>query len=185
MANASVLKFPIPDARSALLLSGQGLISQNFDRAASPAGLAGTSGTIYFMAVPLLAGDVVSNISVAVAVAGAGMTLSKLGLYSTAGVLLASSADLGTAWHSQGTKTAAMAVAYTVPTSGLYYAAFLGVTGTTMPTLLRGFSNTLAVAASAIGSGLAPTGAQKGQTDLVDPATITAASGIAYWVGVS
>jgi hypothetical protein len=141
-------------------------------------------GTAYYMAVSLLAGDVVSNIHVAISTGGASLTLSKAGLYTLAGAQLAVSADQGTAWQSAGTKAAAMGTPYTVPTSGLYYAGIVSKGGT-LPTLLRGFSNTLAAAATAIGSGVAPTGAQTGQTDLVDPATITAASGIAYWVGVS
>ena len=186
MANATINRHPIPDERASLMLSGQGLISQNFERTASAAGLIMVDGTAYFMAVPLLAGDVVSSVSIAATTVGAGMTLSKVGLYALDGTRLAVSADLGAGWEgTDGTKTGALTAPYTVPTSGLYYAAIIGKTGTTMPTLLRGLSNTIIDAMTAIGSGACPAGSQTGQTDLPASATITPAVGIGFWVGVS
>lgn len=172
-----------------LLLSGQGLKAQNFDRQAGQSVSSLTDGRGYFMLLPLRKGEVVTNIHVAVGAAGISMDLAKVGLYDAAGVQLAVTDDLGTAWESVGTKTHALQSPYTVPTAGCYLIAVLGSTnGGSMPSLLKGASGaTIAVALTAIGSNSAPGYLQSSLSDLPATATLTAAasSGIQYWVGVS
>jgi polygalacturonase len=130
-------------------------------------------GTIYFMLEGFRAGDVVAGISFIVTSIGATMTLSKVGLYTTAGVRLAISADQTTAWESNGRKTVAFTAPYTVPANAALYLAIIGKGGT-LPTVLRG--GAAAAAGTAIGAGVRPIGTQTSQTDLVDPATIAGGS---------
>lgn len=169
-------------------LAAQGLISQNLDR--QSAGLTSSTmidGTVYAMLVPLRAGDVVTNISLILnGPAGADVTASKVGLYSLAGTLLASSADQGTAWQSVGTKTVALASPYTVPATGGYYAALFAKATTTLPKPFCGAGSASQINGAAIGSGAHPSGIMASQTDLPATATFTfTASLISYWVGIS
>ena len=69
-------------------------------------------GTLYLSKMPVQAGDVISNLIHHVATAGATLTSGRslAGLFSSAGVLLATSADLsgggGVDWLSTGVKVA-------------------------------------------------------------------------------
>jgi hypothetical protein len=170
--------------RAQILAAGQGLITQNFDRQTGFGGQILADGTAYFMLVPLCAGDVISNISIHVSTIGVTPTVSKVGLYSKAGILLAASAELGAAWTTAtGTKTAALITPFTVPADDVYYIAVL-CKAATLPTCTRGPATT---SFSGVGSGAVPYGVQTGQTDLPSPATIAFGSGapFALWVGIS
>lgn len=87
----------------------------------------------------LHAGDVVTNLSFRSGATAAGTPVNWwFALYSDAATpaLLAQSADqTSTAWAANTTKTLALASAYTVPKSGIYWAAIM-VKATTVPTLL-------------------------------------------------
>ena len=175
-------------SRAGIMLSGQGLISQNYDRLAAlgSGGFVAVGGTIYGVAIPLLAGDVVSNLSVMVTTAGSGVTASLLGLYDTAGTRLAVSADQGTAWQSTGLKTVAMTTPYAVPATGLYYGAIIATASTTVPAFHRAATNASIAINVAVGSGINPIVFMTGQTELVASATFSAGvGGVCYWVGVS
>jgi hypothetical protein len=171
------------DERQQILTAGQGLLTQNYERQASSANQIMIDGTVYFMLVGLRAGDVVSSISVTVAVIGVTPTVSKVGLYSKAGIQLAASAELGAVWTTAvGTKTSAVTAPYPVLTDDVYYVALICKAGT-LPTLTRGAAN---ASYSTIGSGAAPIGTQASQTDLPAPATIiTSGTPFGFWVGVS
>jgi hypothetical protein len=167
--------------RIQLCITAQGIISETFSRNANGAGSILIDGYAYFVAIGLKAGDVVTNISVVVNTVGATVTLSKVGLYSTAGTRLAVSADQGAAWESTGMKTIAMGTPYTVLTDGAYYVAVV-CKATTLPYLIRGATQTYSYLK--VGTGIYPYGIQTGQTDLPASATI-GGGGLGIWAGIS
>jgi hypothetical protein len=129
-----------PTLPNAATLGGTGAIAENVPRyLAGTATTAGTSGTVYLAAVYLYAGQLVSNITITTGgTAFTTPTNQFFGLYSgnpTAPALLATSANqTTTALPANTVKTLAMTTPYRVPTSGIYYVAFM-VTATTMGTL--------------------------------------------------
>lgn len=128
-------------------------------------------GTVYYVGVGLLAGDVITGISLSLTNAGVAMTLSKAGIYSPSGSRVALSADQGTAWESAGMKTAPLTASYTVPSNGHYYLAIVGAGGT-LPTVTRSSAQSAASGFStAIGTGIRPYAAEAGQADLPTTAT--------------
>lgn len=140
------------------------------------------------MAVGLYAEEKISNLSVAFAAAGSGITLSKVGLYSSTGVQLAVSADQGTSWQTSGIKTIPLITPYVVAATGTYYVGILVVFTTSGPTCARttgaGVFQQFALAGK-----LAAYYAQAGQTDLPNPATFNASpsvsTGTEFWCGLS
>lgn len=105
-------------------------------------------------ALYLEAGDVVTSLTFCSATTAASVPTNWwFALYSTAAtpVLLAQTADqTTTAWAANTPKTVALAAPYTVPTSGIYYAAIM-VKATTPPTLLGATLNANAAAAVVTG----------------------------------
>jgi len=163
------------------LLTAEGLLGQNYDRQLASNTSALVSGTVYFMLVPLSSSDTVTNISIAVTSAGSGVTLSKVGVFSKTGTLLASSADQGTGWQSTGIKTIPLSSPYTAAADDGVYLAIVCIATTTMPVLARASSQ--GTVNSPVGSGVRPYAAQASQTDLPASAVLSATGGIAYWVG--
>lgn len=170
--------------RPQLALTAQGLTAATWERLAENSGATIlVDGRVEFICVGLRAGDVVTNLLIAIDVAGVTMTLSKVGLYDKTGTRLAVSADQGAGWASTGLKTIAVATPYTVPIDDGYYVAIVGK-ATTLPRPASAAFDSKALLA--VGSGMAPLGIQTGQTDLPSSATITfSGTGNAYWVGVS
>jgi hypothetical protein len=113
----------------------------------------GGTGVAHATAVPLQAGDVVSNITFIVGGTAAGTpTAGFVALYSSAATpaLLGQSADLGTTARAANTAyTVPLASAVTITTPGLYYVV-ISFAATTVPTL-RGATVSNAVVAGAIG----------------------------------
>ena len=111
----------------------------------------GATGVVHSTAVPLQAGDVVTNITFITGGTAAGtQTAGFAALYSPAGVLLAQTADFGSTARAANTAyKVALTSPYTVTTAGLYYVA-ISFTATTVPTL-RGISTGNAAVAGAIG----------------------------------
>lgn len=95
-----------------------------------------TTGQIYCQAIFLIAGTVVTNITICSATTAASVpTHYCFALYNTALSLLGSTADqTSTAWAANTLKTLALTAPYTVPTTGIYYIAFMMV-ATTVPTI--------------------------------------------------
>lgn len=144
-----------------------------------------TGGLASYTAIGLYAGEKISSLTVYVALAGTGLTLSKVGLYSSSGAQLAVSADQGASWQTVGAKTIALTAPYTVKTNGVYYLAALA-TGTTIPSLIRGSGGT-SILAFALAGFLS---AYYGQTGLADlPAQATFTTGLTgahcQWFGLS
>jgi len=98
-----------------------------------------TTGQIYLQAIWLSAGTVVTNISFSSATTAASVpTHYCFALYDSSRNLCGSTADqTSTAWAANTVKTLALTAAYTVPTTGLYYLAFM-VVATTVPTVKGG-----------------------------------------------
>lgn len=176
MATTTVV---VGDGRVAYEIANPGLLAQGVLAETAPAVTQGAivDGTIYFMGLQLYAGTQVSRISIGISTAGTGTSLSKVGLYDSAGNRLALSADQGAAWDSAGLKNIAMTSPYAVPTSGWYYVAFIAKTATTMPTPVVSIA-TSSVVLGAIGPYNGGTtlrwGVMTGQTDLPSSATIVA-----------
>jgi hypothetical protein len=169
------------------LRTAQGILAETHPRL-SPVGSAVLApGTVYFMQVYLWAGQTVSACHVTVAVAGSAETFAKCGLYSTAGTLLASTADLGNGWETVGIKSNNFATPYVVPTSGIYYVAALVLAGSG-PSFIRTWTP-IAAGTASVALGLAGRplyfGVQTAQTDLPSPATIVAGAGGTLWVALS
>ncbi len=108
------------------------------------------TGTIFGNGVYLYAGEVITNILVAVATAAAGTapTHIQVALWSSAATpvcLAVSAEDASNArWNSTGWKEVPLSAPYTVLADGLYYPSFLkvGAFGTTDVQLITGAANT-------------------------------------------
>lgn len=175
-------------ARQEMLTRAQGLIAETVNRNNSFTTAVLISGSVYYVSVPLLAGDVVTNLITMVGTAGVGVTVSKMGLYNAStGARLAVSADQATAWESTGIKTVPMVTPYVVPANGVYYAAIIAVAGTVpgFPRLLTTTGTTPATFIGAINGGIQPMAIQTGQTDLPLTATFAATAGQWPWIGVT
>jgi hypothetical protein len=111
---------------------------------------AAASGTLRMDAIYLVAGQLVSNITISSATtAAATPTNYFFALYGPARNLLASSANqTTTAWPANTVKTLAMTVPYRVPTSGVYYIGYM-MTATTVATIKGGTAKTGAQLAGA------------------------------------
>lgn len=110
-----------------------------YDSASDTGQVALATGVMTSVPIYLHAGDVITNLSFRSGATAAGTpTAYWFALYSDAATpaLLAQTADQATAaWAANTTKTLALASAYTVPKSGIYWAAIM-VAATTPPTLL-------------------------------------------------
>jgi hypothetical protein len=140
------------------------------------------SGTLYLAPIALNAGDLVSNLTVMASVVGAGLTLSRLTLYTKAGQQLAASADVSAAMMASiGGKSCAMATPFVIQTSDTYYVGPLFV-GTTPPTLYRRSTPGFAVLTS---GGASISLSQTAQADAQAQATLVSGQNFGFWVGVS
>ena len=142
----------------------------------------GATGVAHATAIPLQAGDVVTNITfVTGATAAATPTAGFVALYSSVATpaLLAQSADFGSTARAANTAyTVALASAVTITSSGLYYVS-ISFTAGTVPTL-RGLSTGNAIMAGAVVTGM-PVLAQTHGSSLTGtaPATITSGTAVA------
>jgi hypothetical protein len=147
-----------------------------------------TTGQIWLQAVWLTAGTAVNNISFHSATTAASVpTHYCFGLYDTNRNMLATTADqTSTAWGANTIKTLATTATYTVPTTGLYYLAFM-VVATTVPTLKGGTARTggqLATTTPQIG-GISSTTYTTGTAPAGPLGSLTANPTISVWGCVS
>jgi hypothetical protein len=171
--------------RDQIVRNGRAIIVETVDARKLSTFFGMIAGTVYYVGVPLIAGDLIANITVFVSVAAVGITLSKVGLYSATGTLLASSVDQGTNWQTTGQKTVALQAAYTAQSTGLYYAAAVESAVTTQASIGSGTATTR-MASATIGSGSLQMAAQTGQVDLPAPGTIAAGNLAAgLWMALS
>lgn len=123
------------------------------------------SGTLFLQAIYLVAGQLVSNITLASATTAAATPTNYFAaLYDANRNLRALSANQTTAaWPANTVKSFAMVAPYRVPTSGLYYIGYM-MTATTVATLKGGAAKTggqLSSAAPAL-HGISTTGLTTG-----------------------
>jgi len=170
-----------------ILRIAQGIIAETCPRSHTLAGTVMVNGSIYFDAIPLKVGDLVTNITIVILAAGTLITLSKVGLYDKAGNLLASSADQGVSWQTAGLKTIAMGATFRVLTTDQYYIAAICTFTGVGPNIVRSSTGAgVPLLNTAIGAGSLPWGIQTGQTDLINPATIAVGTvALAIWGAVS
>jgi hypothetical protein len=127
------------------------------------------SQTIYAVAVPYKAGQVVRNIvwNVSTAAAGTNVTGMYVGIADASGNLLAISANTNTAaaWPL-GLPATALTAPYVIPADGIYYHLLLqnGTFGTTQPTF-----NSTSLISSTFGSAVIYGSAGTGQSSLGTP----------------
>lgn len=144
------------DPRDFLLAgSPTATLAENFPRDQVSTDLVASlaSGVMTSVAVPLQAGDTVNSLSfLSGATALVTPTNEWAALYSPAGVLLAQSATVTTAWAADTYKTFALATPQVIPSTGVYYAAVM-VAATTVPTLM-GKTTGRAPAAGALVAGM-------------------------------
>lgn len=170
--------------RTQIVRQGRAIITETVDAIAMIGTAITVNGTVYYCAVGLRAGDVVTNLSIFVQTAGTVMTRSRVGLYDIAGNLLAQSADQGASWQAAGLKTIALTAPFTILTTGLYYVAVIAI-GTVQPTLSRGASSLISAPAG-IGAGAIPFTGQLAQADLPNPGVIAAnVISFVYWICLS
>jgi hypothetical protein len=194
---------PVNDLTEALSPSSAGLLAWDFPFAqVATGGGVVTGGTLYLAKIPLAAGTVVTNLWFDIATAASGITSGHNfgGLYSSAGTLLATSADLSTVIGTNtGAIQAALTSAYTITTSGNYYAGFFFNAGTTEPVLgcfvnqtaattgpqafgsVTTFGNTAAKFPFAVNT----TGNTTALPTSLTMSSNSATGAFAYWVGVN
>lgn len=144
------------------------------------------TGVASYAAIGLLAGDLISTLTISLQVAGTALTLAKMGIYSKTGAQLAVSGDQSAAWMaSTGVKTVTLPSPYAVPTTDVYYLAAL-IVGTTGPSLVRGCGGN-AFGQFALSGFLAHYYGQSGLADLPSQATFGTGFSTAhcFWCGVS
>lgn len=121
------------------LLAPTGAAAESLLRSLASGSINLVSGTLMLTAIPLRAGQVVTNLSFISTGTPAGTpTHWFFALYSQALALLGQTADqVAAAWAANTLKTLALAAPYTVPTTGVYYAGVM-VAATTPPTIAGG-----------------------------------------------
>lgn len=172
--------------REDIFRAARGFIAETIDaRLGVSTGVMGAAGIISYAPVVLFAGEKISNLTIYVFSAAAGLTVARLALYSSTGLQLAVTGDLSASWQSTGAKTAALVTPYTPSAAGVYYVGGFD-SGTTGPTIIRGSGG------SVFGSFLMPgftASHHFGQTGQVDlPAQATFTTGLAshdFWCGLS
>lgn len=115
-----------------------GAVAWTQDPATATGGATSTGGTVYLMRIAVRQAMTITAIGLVVTTAGATLTTNQnfVGLYNSAGTLLATSADQTTAWGTIGYKSAAISQAVT---PGYYYVGIVS-NGTTPASFLRGNS---------------------------------------------
>jgi hypothetical protein len=179
------IQSPTPVPRSQLRdYTGETLFNQNYDRQLSRVGALAVTQTVYFMALGLRAGDVVTNLSTVITTGGTTVTIGRMGIYTKTGTRLGFTTNQTTAWESAGVKTQPMSPVLTIPSDDGYYVALVAVSAVTMPTYL--VANSTASQNAVVGSGMFPFGVLTGQSDLPSSATVVVgAAPLAIWVAVS
>jgi hypothetical protein len=166
------------------LLAGSpsGVRAQNMSQLDCGADLSAlTTQVMLSVAVPLQAGDLVSNITFKSGATAANTPTNYwFALYDTASTpaLVGQTADqTSTAWAANTVKTLALATPYRVPVTGVYYAAIM-VKASAVPTLVGKSVGIAGAAASILSSKVLVQTSGSSLTDTA-PATITSATTVA------
>lgn len=183
----------LAEARERIRRNGWGILTETFPVLSNVNSASPSSGAGYGGLIGLVSGDVVSNIIVAAAVAGAGAapTLIRVGLADKTGKILGISADVhaDAQWTSGGLVIEPLSSPVTIAVTDVYYPVFLkvGAFGTTDLALARGPSFSASIA-GALGSGPRLSPVQTGLADLPAVGSSLAFSGTSgnpFWFAVS
>jgi hypothetical protein len=176
-------------APNTALPDDQGLLAWTYDTIAQNGSSTPGTGVVQLSRINVRTTMTITNILVAVAATGTGLTSGQnfVGLYNSAGTLLSASADQTTPWGTTGLKTAALSAAQTV-NPGIYYVAILANAATTTP----GFARATVQGAATVNAGAtasAPRYATSGTGQTTLPGSITLSSSTqiatAWWAAVS
>jgi hypothetical protein len=162
-----------------------GFLTWTIDPATAASSSIATSGTLHLARVHIPVPATVTNIVLHIVTQGSGLAAGQsfAALYTSAGALVATTADQSTSWASAGVKTMALTTPQAV-TPGDYYIGFWS-TGTTPPVFARGNNS------SAVNAGLASSVARFAVADTglttTAPATmaVKVASGLAWFAALS
>lgn len=175
---AGLLQYPLSTVnRSEFTHEDHGYSAWTQDPATCPASGTVTSGVVYLSKIKVVnRSTVVSTVAYAASGSPAGMTSGQnfVGIYSSAGTLLATSVDQTTNFGSAGAKTATLASPVTLAV-GYYYVAFLA-NGTTPPSFMGGSNSFQTGLNSGLTTGTARS-LSSGTTQTALPASITLSSG--------
>lgn len=167
------------EKRRQIMQAAQGLAGETGTRLISGGSAAWSTGDQRATLAALLGGERITNLFTHVAVVGSGLTLAKLGIWSAAGALLASTADISGQLTATGVKGGALSGPWTVPDDGAYFVGGV-IVGTTPPTLLRHNTSVTGFNGQPLtGSPLAAANTAKAD---IGALTVTA-SGSFYWFG--
>jgi hypothetical protein len=178
---------PYGDSTDEQRALAEGIVAQTGPRQSATGSVSTPAGTMCAVTLFIRRGTLLTNGLLVVGANGTGVTLAKVGLWSTTGALLAASSDqsanvnAGTIWRVQSFP---LSVPYTVLTDGLFYAGVLQVGGT--PASIIQFSATPAI--SGAGGALAAFPVPWGATNQADLAAFTpplAISARVPWIGFS
>lgn len=165
------------------------LLAWTMDPALTQGGTILTAGVLYLARIKLPEDSTVTNLITSVTTGGSTLTAGQNfgALYTSAGTLVAITADQSASWTGAGAKTMALAAGPYALTAGTYYAALLA-NGTTPPTFLRGHGTST----STLNIGLtAATGRSltSGTGQTTPPASVTLGSASldfrAWWFALS
>ncbi len=166
-----------------------GLVTWSMDVAAAGFNsLLSVAGTLYVVRLHVPVSANATNILLAITSAGVTLTSGQCfaGLYTSAGSLVATTADQASNWQSTGLKTMALTGGPFALTAGDYYVGFYA-NGTTLPAFVRG-NNQIggSLLNVGIGSGFRFATANTGLTTAL-PGALSAqtSSNFAWWVAVS
>lgn len=175
-----------------------GFLAWNYDVGTAASNSGPTTNVINLIRVNVRQAISVTNVVLAIATAGSGLTSGQnfAGLYAgqtagpyTAGQLIGTSVDQTAAWGSAGLKTVALASGpFAIPANTFVWVGIVSNTGTSTPAFYRVVNST----ASALNGGLAVAAsrwATNGTATTALPASVTPASntqvGIGFWAGLS
>lgn len=122
--------------------SDQGLLTWSADPFGATQDRPLSDGVLYLHKVKLNPGGLVSNVVLAVSVAGAALANCYVSLFDSSGTQLAVSADISTTLQTTGVKTIPFAVAYTATAGTFHVGVQVGSHGATSPSI-RGGTGTI------------------------------------------
>lgn len=176
-------------ALNAFAPSDYGWLSWAYDPQHAYLSILLTAGTAQFVMMPIRQSCTITNVIIALGVAGSGLTSGQCfaGLFNSSGVLLSATASQHTNWLSPGLQVMALITPQAV-SPGLYYVGFFS-NGSTQPrpyysnvinpviALPASFSSSLRSVTDTAHTGLT--------TAFTSPATLTNASASSYWAAMS
>jgi hypothetical protein len=166
----------IGKSRADVLSTGLGYITETFPRGLFSTSLTMVSGRIYYNAIGLLEGDVISGLAVELTAAAAALTLAKVALTNKTGTVLAISTDQSAGWTGAAHKDISVITPYTVPSDDVYYLSVLTVFASTAPTIAMQ-SGGSSINSNITNGGARPLAELSGQTDLVNGTPTVLATG--------